>query len=164
MQDNKFDNQFLENLSDSHRDITSTSSMTSSKSLDLTEQTTLPQESVVVVPERRRRYSAQEKLELVRLTYLPGNTVSSVARSYGIAPAMLFKWRSLEKQGALEAVQTGQNTVSAARYEDGISHKMGRRFLRRGTCTFSSSGTAIYGVSLIHNQLGLDALVDCFKN
>ena len=46
----------------------------------------------------------------------------------------------------------------------GISHKMGRRFLRRGTCTFSSSGTAIYGVSLIHNQLGLDALVDCFKN
>lgn len=47
---------------------------------------------------------------------------------------------------------------------DGISHKMGRRFLRRGTCTFSSSGTAIYGVSLIHNQLGLDALVDCFKN
>ena len=46
----------------------------------------------------------------------------------------------------------------------GISHKMGRRFLRRGTRTFSSSGTAIYGVSLIHNQLGLDALVDCFKN
>lgn len=36
MQDNKFDNQFLENLSDSHRDITSTSS----KSLDLTEHTT----------------------------------------------------------------------------------------------------------------------------
>lgn len=36
MQDNKFDNQFLENLSDSHRDITSTSSMTSSKLLDLT--------------------------------------------------------------------------------------------------------------------------------
>ena len=50
------------------------------------------------------------------------------------------------------------------RLGNGISHKMGRRFLRRGTCTFSSSGTAIYGVSLIHNQLGLDALVDCFKN
>lgn len=73
MQDNKFDNQFLENLSDSHRDITSTSSMTSSKSHDLTEQTTLPQESVVVVPKRHRRYSAQEKLEQIRLTYLPGN-------------------------------------------------------------------------------------------
>lgn len=136
MQDNKFDNQFLENLSDSHRDITSTStsSMTSSKSLDLTEQTTLPQESVVVVPERRRRYSAQEKLELVRLTYLPGNTVSSVARSYGIAPAMLFKWRSLEKQGALEAVQTGQNTVSAARYEEALEEiKRLQRLLGQAT-------------------------------
>lgn len=134
MQDNKFDNQFLENLSDSHRDITSTSSVTSSKLLDLTEQTTLPQESVVVVPERRRRYSAQEKLELVRLTYLPGNTVSSVARSYGIAPAMLFKWRSLEKQGALEAVQTGQNTVSAARYEEALEEiKRLQRLLGQAT-------------------------------
>ena len=44
----------------------------------------------------------------------------------------------------------------------GISHKMGRRFLRRGTRIFLSSGTTIYGISLIHNQLGLDALVDCF--
>ena len=55
-------------------------------------------------------------------------------------------------------------SFSPTNVSSGISHKMGRRFLRRGTCTFSSSGTAIYGVSLIHNQLGLDALVDCFKN
>ena len=38
--------------------------MTSSKSLDLTGHTTLSQESVALVPERRRRYSTQEKLEL----------------------------------------------------------------------------------------------------
>lgn len=31
---------------------------------------------------------------------------------------MLFNWRSLEKQGALEAVQTGQNTISVARYKE----------------------------------------------
>ena len=35
--------------------------------------------SVVVVPERRRRYTSQQEMELVRLTYLPGNAVSSVA-------------------------------------------------------------------------------------
>lgn len=29
-----------------------------------------PSPSVVIVPERRKRYSTQEKLELVRLTYL----------------------------------------------------------------------------------------------
>lgn len=46
--------------------------------------------SVVIVPEKRKRYSTQEKMELVRLTYLPGNTVSSVARAHGVAPAVLF--------------------------------------------------------------------------
>ena len=65
----------------------------------------------------------------------------------------------------MEAVlQHNVKYKKTCRPECGISHKMGRRVLRRGTCTFSSSGTAIYGVSLIHNQLGLDALVDCFKN
>ena len=57
--------------------------------------------TVVVVEQKRKRYTAQQKLELVRLTYLPGNTVSSVARSYGIAPALLFRWRALDKQGGL---------------------------------------------------------------
>ena len=60
-----------------------------------------PSPSVVIVPERRKRYSTQEKLELVRLTYLPGNTVSSVARAHGIAPSVLFRWRALDKQGSL---------------------------------------------------------------
>lgn len=55
--------------------------------------------NVVVEPETRRRFSAQEKQKLVRLTYLPGNSVSTVARTYGIAPSVLFRCRSLEKQG-----------------------------------------------------------------
>lgn len=63
-----------------------------------------PNPSVVIVPERRKRHSTQEKLELVRLTYLPGNTVSSVARAHGIAPSVLFRWRALDKQGALTAI------------------------------------------------------------
>ena len=42
--------------------------------------------AVVVFGQKRKRYTAQQKLELVRLTYLPDNTVSSVARSYDIAP------------------------------------------------------------------------------
>ena len=73
--------------------------------------------SDVVVPERRRRYSSQEKMEPVRLTYLPGNTVSSVARAHGVAPSMLFRWRALDKQGALTAIQAGEGTVSAKKYE-----------------------------------------------
>ena len=74
--------------------------------------------SVVVVPQKRRRFSAQEKLELVRLTYLPGNTVSSVARQYGLQPSLLFRWRTLEKAGGLVAVQSGEQTVSASKYAE----------------------------------------------
>lgn len=76
--------------------------------------------SVVVVPQKRRRFSAQEKLELVRLTYLPGNTVSSVARQYGLQPSLLFRWRTLEKAGGLVAVQSGEQTVSASKYAEAL--------------------------------------------
>lgn len=76
--------------------------------------------SVVVVPQKRRRFSAQEKLELVRLTYLPGNTVSSVARQYGLQPSLLFRWRTLEKAGGLVAVQSGEQTVSASQYAEAL--------------------------------------------
>ena len=76
--------------------------------------------TVVVVEQKRKRYTAQRKLELVRLTYLPGNTVSSVARSYGIAPALLFRWRSLDKQSGLTAIETGQSSVPAKQYAEAI--------------------------------------------
>lgn len=76
--------------------------------------------TVVVVEQKRKRYTAQQKLELVRLTYLPGNTVSSVARSYGIAPALLFRWRSLDKQSGLTAIETGQSSVPAKQYAEAI--------------------------------------------
>ena len=49
------------------------------------------QTEVVAVQERRRRYSAQEKIEFVKLTYAPGNSVSSIARQYNISPSLLFK-------------------------------------------------------------------------
>lgn len=76
--------------------------------------------TVVVVEQKRKLYTAQRKLELVRLTYLPGNTVSSVARSYGIAPALLFRWRSLDKQGGLTAIETDQSSVPAKQYAEAI--------------------------------------------
>ena len=41
---------------------------------------------VVVVRETRKRWTAEQKLSIIRLTYLEGNTVSSVARQYGIPP------------------------------------------------------------------------------
>lgn len=72
-----------------------------------------PGAEVVVVRERRRRYSAQEKIEFVKLTYTPGNSVSSIARQYNISPSLLFKWRQLYKDGGLAAITSGSETASA---------------------------------------------------
>ena len=72
--------------------------------------------------------------ELVRLTYLPGNTVSSVARAHGIAPSVLFRWRALDKQGSLTAIQTGEGTVSAKKYEAALEEiKRLQRLLGQAT-------------------------------
>lgn len=55
--------------------------------------------NVVVVPETRRRFSAQEKQELVRLAYLPSNSVSTVARTYGIARVFYSVGDHLKNKG-----------------------------------------------------------------
>lgn len=48
--------------------------------------------SIEIIPERRKRYSTQEKMQLVRLTYLPSNAVSRFDRAHGVAPSMLLGW------------------------------------------------------------------------
>ena len=44
-------------------------------------------------PERRRRWSDEEKLQLVAEACQPGNSVSQVARKRGISASQLFGWR-----------------------------------------------------------------------
>ena len=71
-------------------------------------------EVLTVTEQRRRRWSTQEKAELVRLTYEPGMSVSLVARKHGISASQLFNWRKLEREGALVAVQSGESVVPAS--------------------------------------------------
>lgn len=70
----------------------------------------------VLGPERRRRWSASEKIAMVAETYEPGTTVSLVARRHGIAPNQLFQWRKLAGQGALTATGAGEEVVPASEY------------------------------------------------
>jgi transposase len=44
-------------------------------------------------PERRRRWSEEEKLQLVEEACRPGQSVSQVARQRGINASQLFAWR-----------------------------------------------------------------------
>jgi transposase len=48
---------------------------------------------IITGPERRRRWSEEEKLQLVEEACSPGNSVSQVARQRGINASQLFGWR-----------------------------------------------------------------------
>jgi len=71
---------------------------------------------VITSVQRRRRWSTEEKVRIVEETYLPGNSVSLVARRYGIAGNQLFTWRRLMAQGALTAAGAGEEVVPASDY------------------------------------------------
>jgi len=62
-------------------------------------------------PGRRRRYSLDEKRRLLDEAEEPGNTISSVARRYGIAPSLVFRWRRQRDEGALTGLNAGEPVV-----------------------------------------------------
>jgi transposase len=64
--------------------------------------------------QRRRRYSAAEKQRLVEQTFQPGMNVSLVAREHRVAPSLLFRWRKLASEGALQAVGADEAVVPAS--------------------------------------------------
>src|SRR5690606_27852133 len=49
-------------------------------------------------------------------TYLPGMSVSLVARRHGISGSQVFTWRRLISQGALTAAGAGEEVVPASEY------------------------------------------------
>ena len=55
---------------------------------------------VVTSVQRRRRWTASEKVRMVEETLEPGMTVSLVARRHGVAPNQLFSWRRWRRKAA----------------------------------------------------------------
>ena len=66
--------------------------------------------------QRRRRWTPEEKVRIVEETYLPGMSVSLVARRHGIGGNQIFTWRRLMAQGALTAAAAGEEVVPASEY------------------------------------------------
>ena len=58
-----------------------------------------------------RRYTALEKQRFVEETYQLGNSVSAVARQYGITPSLLYQWRRLMEEGALTSIDSKEGVV-----------------------------------------------------
>ncbi len=75
---------------------------------------------VLTGPERRRRWSVEEKVSMVRETFEPGKTVSMVARLHGVNPNQLFHWRKLYQDGSLSAVSAGEEVVPASELSDAL--------------------------------------------
>src|SRR5207245_4717561 len=71
---------------------------------------------IIASVQRRRRWTASEKVRIVEETFEPGMTVSLVARRHGVAPNQLFAWRRLVAQGALTAAGSGEEVVPASDY------------------------------------------------
>jgi transposase len=55
--------------------------------------------------QRRRKYSADQKLAVVQEAAQPGMTISYVARRHGIAPSLIFGWRRRMSEGGKEAIR-----------------------------------------------------------
>jgi len=75
---------------------------------------------VLTGPERRRRWSSEEKLAMVRESLEPGKSVSMVARQHGVNPNQLFHWRKLYQNGSLSAVSAGEEVVPASELSDAL--------------------------------------------
>jgi transposase len=66
---------------------------------------------VLTGPERRRRWSSDEKLAMIRASLELGKSVSMVARQHGVNSNQLFHWRNLYQNGSLSAVSAGEEVV-----------------------------------------------------
>lgn len=69
---------------------------------------------VITGPARRRRWSTEQKLHIIEESYLPGMSVSEVARRHGVAANLLFRWRKLLADGGAAAVGSDEEVVGAS--------------------------------------------------
>jgi len=96
----------LDSLGDELRSVIGPVSMTNSTN----------RVEIITSVQRRRRWTAPEKVRMVEETFEPGMTVSLVARRHGVAPNQLFTWRRLVAQGSLTAAGSGEEVVPASDY------------------------------------------------
>lgn len=89
--------------------------------MDMTMSSTTPTRvQVVTSVQRRRRWTPEQKLEIVKQTNEPGNSVSLVARQFGITAAQLFQSRKAYLQGSLMAVGANETVVPASELQEAM--------------------------------------------
>lgn len=79
---------------------------------------TKEQVHVITSVERRRKWSLEEKHSIIQETYLPGMSLSLVARKYGINPSQLFAWRRQMEEGGLQGIQSEGGVVPKSQVKE----------------------------------------------
>jgi transposase len=84
---------------------------------------------VITGRERRRRWSVEQKLQVVGETQEPGARVSQVAARHGVCESLVFSWRRQAREGVLvspdmpvflpvQMSEAGPQTVVSPSYPD----------------------------------------------
>jgi len=61
---------------------------------------------ILVGPERRRRWSEEEKARIVEEAFAPGACVAAVARRRGVTRSQVYQWRAALREGRLSEAGT----------------------------------------------------------
>ncbi len=73
---------------------------------------------IITSVERRRKWSVEEKRQIIEETYQAGSSVSQVARKYGIIPSQLFYWRRMMESGAMKGISSEEELVPKSQIKD----------------------------------------------
>jgi transposase len=71
---------------------------------------------VLAGPERRRRWSVEQKQAIVATAFEPGSVVRAVARQFDVTPSLIYRWRR-----DLRAAARGFARVVMAPAGDGLT-------------------------------------------
>jgi transposase len=79
---------------------------------------------------KRKRYTAEEKIKILRELQEDGKTISQVAEEHGIHPNNIFNWRKQHLEMGIQGFKTTRKDITSkakdrkiAALEDKLKHK-----------------------------------------
>ena len=99
---------------------------------------------ILVGRERRRRWSADEKLNIVREAFAPGARVALVARRRDVSRSQIYQWRAALREGRLS--DTGGEVVGFVPVEMPTAPSTGLNGVLPGTDAFAAVSTIEIGL------------------
>jgi len=100
---------------------------------------------ILVGRERRRRWSADEKLQIVREAFAPGARVALVARRRDVSRSQIYRWRAALREGRLGDL--GGEVVGFVPVEMPLAPSVAPNDALSGTGSFAAVSTIEIGLA-----------------